>query len=29
MAVPDPKKLTTMTVNDSGEIDGTLTTGIS
>ncbi len=26
---PDPKKLTTMTVNDSGEIDGSFTAGIS
>ena len=29
LGVPDPKKPTTMTVNDSGEIDGSLTTGIS
>lgn len=29
IAVPDPKKLTTMTVNDSGEIDGVLTTGVT
>ena len=29
IAEPDPKKLTTMTVNDSGEIDGSFTAGIS
>ena len=29
LALPDPKKLTTMTVNDSGEIDGSFTAGIS
>jgi hypothetical protein len=29
LAQPDPKKPTTMTVNDSGEIDGQFTTGIS
>ncbi len=29
LAEPDPKKLTTMTVNDSGAIDGSLSTGIS
>jgi hypothetical protein len=29
IGVPDPKKLTTMTVNESGEIDGTLSAGES
>ena len=29
IGIPDPKKPTTMTVNESGEIDGSLTAGIS